>query len=81
MGLIILPPIPDNDDLLPARHHERSSSDDDEGGMSLDSDSDHDALDQRPAKRQRTGKGKISIPKRSVVVPGEPITDETQWMR
>lgn len=79
MGLIILPPIPDNDDLVSAQHLERASSDDDDGGMSLDSDSD--ALDQRPPKRQRTGKGNISISKRSIVVPGEPITDETQWMR
>lgn len=81
MPLTILPPIPDNEDYIPAQRLERSSSEDEDGGMSLDSDSDYDSMNQRPAKRQRTGKGKISISKRSIVVPGEPITDETQWMR
>lgn len=81
MGLTILPPILDNEDLIPAQRFERASSEDEEGGMSIDSDSDYDSMNQRPAKRQRTAKGKISISRRSIVVPGEPITDETQWMR
>lgn len=79
MALTILPPIPDNDNVISARNIQNGSDEDDEGGMSIDSDSD--SLNGRPAKRQRTGKGKISISRRSIVVPGEPITDETQWMR
>lgn len=43
--------------------------------MSLDSDD----IDSRPTKRMKIGKQSVS--RREIVVPGEPITDETQWMR
>lgn len=46
--------------------------------MSLDSDPSD--IDSRPTKRMKTG-SKPSISRREIVVPGEPITDETQWMR
>jgi len=45
--------------------------------MSLDSDDS----DSRPTKRMKLGDIKTSISRREIVVPGEPITDETQWMR
>lgn len=76
MALMILPPVQE-DDPKPDIHN-GISSDDESGGMSVDSDED-DNIDDRPRKRLRLGKQSVS--KRSVVVPGEPITDETQWMR
>lgn len=76
MALTILPPIPDTD--LPSHAYSAppsplSHSDND---ISMD---DSDDLDDRPTKRLKLGKRSIS--RRSVVVPGEAITDETQWMR
>ncbi|KAK5958046.1 Exosome complex component rrp4 [Knufia fluminis] len=84
MALTILPPLPDTDyaptHSRPKHHHGSSdtSASDSEGGMSLDSDD----LNPRPTKRARlNNKPKPSIASHSIVVPGEPITDETQWMR
>lgn len=75
MAITILAPVLEDDDQ-PSHYADAMSSDDDSsGGMSVDSDD----VDSRPRKRLRLGKQSIS--KRSIVVPGEPITDETQWMR
>src|SRR5689334_8843177 len=81
MALTILPATADTDDyhLSKSRRCRASSaaSSASEGGMSLDSDSS----DIHPTKRIKLGNNKPSISRREVVVPGEPITDETQWMR
>ena len=74
MALTILSPVHE-DDSHPTNTYDASSSDDESGGMSVDSDE----IDDRPRKRLRLGKHSVS--KRSIVVPGEPITDQTQWMR
>ena len=74
MALTILSPVQE-DESHPTNTYDASSSDDETGGMSVDSDE----IDDRPRKRLRLGKHSVS--KRSIVVPGEPITDQTQWMR
>lgn len=69
MAITILPPPP------PPQDYDDSDSESDEsddGGVALDNDGD---LDMRPKKRARTGESK------SVVTPGEVVTDDPQWMR
>lgn len=68
MGLSILPPLPDEVDFVPVLNNGYDS----ESDASMNDDDDED---NRPSKRL-----KLSGPN-SVVVPGEIITDETQWMR
>lgn len=65
MGLAVLPPDPEEDVL------DRLSDDD------ADSPSDSDNGDDRPSKRRRLS----ATSSRQIVLPGEVITDETQWMR
>ncbi|KAK5105350.1 Exosome complex component rrp4 [Lithohypha guttulata] len=75
MVLIILPPLAESDTIPQNIYNGSSSDDSDSGGMDIDSDN----LENRPRKRVRLGKH--SRTKGSIVVPGEPVTDETQWMR
>lgn len=70
MGLSILAPALEADDV-PSLQSDNSDSD---GGMSIDADD----IDDRPKKRVRLGDHYSS---KTIVVPGEAITDETQWMR
>ncbi|KAJ9655647.1 Exosome complex component rrp4 [Neophaeococcomyces mojaviensis] len=78
MALTILPPVPEGNNYTPAQASYGSEDDASDGGMSVDSDSD-----ERPSKRPRLklGKTSIAVSKHSIVVPGEPITDDTIWMR
>ncbi|KAK4934172.1 Exosome complex component RRP4, partial [Elasticomyces elasticus] len=74
MGLTILPPVLDSDDDSPSYKNtqpytngrDASPSSSSDGGMAID--------DDRPRKKPR-------IENRDIVVPGESITQETQWMR
>lgn len=69
MGLAVLPP--DSEDEVTVRKHTHD----------VDSVSDNDvSMDDepgRPSKRARLS----SSTSRSIVLPGEVITDETEWMR
>lgn len=65
MGLAVLPPDPEDDNGLV------EISDDDE-----DSDVSVHNEDERPFKRRR-----LSASSRQIALPGEIITDDTQWMR
>jgi len=80
MALTILPPASDEDAFTKVQSSNAYASEDDvsDGGMSLDSD-----IDERPSKRPRLRLGKTStaVSKHGIVVPGEPITDDTIWMR
>jgi hypothetical protein len=71
MGITILPPVVED--------IRRPSSDD------LDSDGDVDMdMDQLPTKRPRLAKASSARGSRSatgLVVPGESVTSDPQWMR
>lgn len=69
MAITILPPPPPPQDYDDS---DSSADESDDGGVALDNDGD---LDMRPKKRARTGESK------SVVTPGEVVTDDPQWMR
>lgn len=69
MGLAVLPPEPEDDQGVDRQY------------VDLDNESDSDTSmpddDGRPSKRARldsSGPGQIAL-------PGETITEETQWMR
>lgn len=72
MGLTILPPSPEPSDSLP--HYTNASSDE---SMPSASDSESNDVDLRPTKRPRLSRQKGT----QIAIPGEVITDETQWMR
>jgi hypothetical protein len=65
MGILILPPSSEEDSSAPSPGNEDYNSD---GDASMLED------DARPSKRMK-------LASNSTVVPGETITDETQWMR
>ena len=69
MAITILPPPPPPQDYDDSNSSEDES---DDGGVALDNDGD---MDMRPKKRARHGNSK------SVVTPGEVVTDDPQWMR
>ena len=69
MAITILPPPPPPQDYDDSDNSEEES---DDGGVALDNDGD---LDMRLKKRARHGDS------RSVVTPGEVVTDDPQWMR
>lgn len=77
MGITILPPVVE--DI-------RRPSDED-GGVDMDMDVDVDVdvdMDQLPTKRPRLAKGPSARGSRSatgLVVPGESVTSDPQWMR
>lgn len=66
MGILILPPSFDQDNAAAFTENDRFDSD---GDASMDEDED-----ARPTKRMK-------LASTSTVVPGETITDESQWMR
>lgn len=69
MGLAVLPPEPEEaDDQITGYHGFEQDSDSD---MSMDND------DRRPSKRPRLSSG----PTGQITLPGEMVTQETQWMR
>lgn len=69
MGLAVLPPENEEADERVTSHH----------GVDRDTDSDTsmDEGDGRPSKRPRLSSGTAG----QIALPGEPVTDETQWMR
>jgi hypothetical protein len=69
MGLAVLPPEAEEAETQVASHY----------GVEGDSDSDTSMYDDdgRPSKRPRLSSGTIG----QIVLPGELVTDETQWMR
>lgn len=69
MGLAVLPPEAEEADAQVTSHY----------GVEGDSDSDTSMYDNdgRPSKRARLSSGTIG----QIVLPGELVTDETQWMR
>ena len=72
MGFSILPPAEDEIDAGAEREESSPGSD-----VSM-SDSDVGSDSERPTKRPRRSKGGSA---QQIVVPGEMITSETQWMR
>jgi len=71
MGLVILPPNLD-DERIELEPNDNDGDYDSDASMSDDMD-----VGGRPAKRVRLS----AASSRYIVVPGEMITDETQWMR
>lgn len=69
MGLAVLPPEAEETDPQVTSHY----------GADQDTDSDTSMYDEdgRPSKRPRLSSGAIG----HIVLPGELVTDETQWMR
>lgn len=70
MGLAVLPPDPE-EGATEQTHFQDGSYGEDESDTSMQAD------DSRPSKRRRLS----SSSSRQIALPGEIITDDTQWMR
>lgn len=69
MGLAVLPPDPEEENVQADLHES--------GESEADSDTSMTDGDGRPLKRRRLS----SSFSRQITLPGEIITDDTQWMR
>jgi hypothetical protein len=67
MGLAVLPPEPEIENI-PVETHDDVEEDNDASMV--------DDEDGRPSKRRR-----LTSSSRQIALPGEIITDDTQWMR